>query len=49
VAAPPGLDRDQALALALGSGNVRRHLDGREPVKVVHVPDRLINLVMPGR
>jgi leucyl-tRNA synthetase len=49
VAAPPGLDRDQALALALGSGNVRRHLGGREPVKVVHVPDRLINLVTSGR
>jgi leucyl-tRNA synthetase len=49
VAAPPGLDRDQALALALGSGNVRRHLGGREPVKVVHVPDRLINLVTSER
>jgi hypothetical protein len=35
--------------LALRSGNVRRHLGGREPVKVVHVPDRLINLVTSGR
>jgi leucyl-tRNA synthetase len=49
VAAAPGLDRDQALELALRSGNVRRHLDGRKPVKVVHVPDRLINLVTSGR
>ncbi|HWD47400.1 MAG TPA: leucine--tRNA ligase [Actinomycetota bacterium] len=49
VAAPAGLDRDQALALALGSGNVRRHLGGRKPRAVVHVPDRLINLVTSGR
>jgi leucyl-tRNA synthetase len=45
LAAPAGLDRDQALALALGSDNVRRHLDGRRPRDAVHVPDRLINLV----
>jgi leucyl-tRNA synthetase len=45
VAAPAGLDRDQAVELALASDNVRRHLDGRPPVKVVHVPDRLVNLV----
>ena len=48
VAAPAGLDRDQALELALGRDNVRRHLDGRPPREVVYVPDRLINLVTGG-
>jgi leucyl-tRNA synthetase len=48
VVAPPGLDRDQALALALASDNVRRHLDGRRPAKVVFLPDRLVNLVTGG-
>jgi hypothetical protein len=42
------LDRDHALELALRSGNVRRHLDGRRPRQVVYVPDRLINLVTRG-
>jgi leucyl-tRNA synthetase len=45
VAAPAGLDRDQAVELALQSGNVRRHLDGRRPRDAVYVPDRLVNLV----
>ena len=48
VPAPAGLDRDQALELALRSGNVGRHLDGRRPRQVVYVPDRLINLVTRG-
>jgi leucyl-tRNA synthetase len=42
--APPGLDRDQAMELALQSDNVRRHLRGR-PRDAVYVPDRLINLL----
>jgi leucyl-tRNA synthetase len=49
ITAPAGLDRDQAVALALASENVRRHLDGRQPAKVVHLPDRLVNLVTSGR
>jgi leucyl-tRNA synthetase len=48
VAAPAGLDRDQAVELALQSDNVRRHLDGRRPRDAVYVPDRLINLVTRG-
>jgi leucyl-tRNA synthetase len=43
--APAGLDRDQAVRLALGSEKVRRHLDGRPPRDAVHVPDRLVNLL----
>jgi leucyl-tRNA synthetase len=48
VAAPAGLDHDQAVELALQSANVRRHLDGRPPRDAVYVPDRLINLVTGG-
>ncbi|HEV3465253.1 MAG TPA: class I tRNA ligase family protein, partial [Actinomycetota bacterium] len=48
VTAPAGIDREQAIELALGSDNVRRHLDGRRPRDAVYVPDRLINLVVPG-
>jgi leucyl-tRNA synthetase len=43
--APAGLDREQAVQLALRSEKVRRHLDGRPPRDAVHVPDRLVNLL----
>jgi leucyl-tRNA synthetase len=43
--APAGLDREQAVALALRSEKVRRHLDGRRPRDAVYVPDRLVNLL----
>jgi leucyl-tRNA synthetase len=42
---PVGLGRDAAVDAALASDKVRRHLDGRTPAKVVHVEDRLVNLV----
>jgi leucyl-tRNA synthetase len=42
---PAGLDRESALATALGSEKVARALGGGQPRKVVFVPDRLINLV----
>jgi leucyl-tRNA synthetase len=45
IRARAGLSRAEALDLALGSENVRRHLDGGGPEDVVFVPDRLINLV----
>jgi len=40
-----GLPEAEAVRLALASEKVRAALDGREPSKVVYVPDRLINLV----
>ncbi len=43
--APAGLDREQAVAVALRSERVRRHLDGRRPRDAVYVPDRLVNLL----
>ncbi|HEX8132153.1 MAG TPA: leucine--tRNA ligase [Actinomycetes bacterium] len=45
VPAPAGLDREQAVAIALRSEKVRRHLDGRQPRDAVYVPDRLVNLL----
>jgi leucyl-tRNA synthetase len=37
---------DELLALARGSEKVRRHLDGKEVVKEVVVPGKLVNLVV---
>jgi leucyl-tRNA synthetase len=42
---PAGLGRDRAIEAALGSDAVRRHLAGRSPANVIHVEDRLVNLV----
>jgi leucyl-tRNA synthetase len=46
---PAGLDEEQALERAKGRESVRRHLIGREPTKVIYVPDRLINMVTKRR
>jgi leucyl-tRNA synthetase len=45
VAAPRGLSREDAEALALASEKVQRQMDGATPRKVVVVPDRLVNIV----
>jgi leucyl-tRNA synthetase len=45
LAAPRGLDRAAAEALALASNKVRRQLDGAVPRKIIVVPDRLVNIV----
>jgi leucyl-tRNA synthetase len=42
----PGADKDQALEQALAVENVQRHMDGKEIRKVIHVPDRLLNIVV---
>jgi leucyl-tRNA synthetase len=42
---PLGLDRDTILARALEDENVSRHLGGKDPRKVIYVPDKLLNLV----
>jgi leucyl-tRNA synthetase len=43
-----GADEDVVREAALAEENVRRHLEGREVTKVIHVPDRLLNLVSGG-
>jgi leucyl-tRNA synthetase len=40
-----GTDRDELMALARASENAGRHLEGREVVKTVVVPDRIVNFV----
>jgi leucyl-tRNA synthetase len=41
----PGASREQALEQAMAIENVQRHLDGMDVRKVIHVPDRLLNIV----
>jgi leucyl-tRNA synthetase len=46
VEAPSGASRDQLEALALRAPNVQAHIDGKQVVKVVVVPDKLVNVVV---
>jgi leucyl-tRNA synthetase len=41
-----GASKDDALEAALAIDNVQRHMDGKAVRKVIHVPDRLLNLVV---
>ncbi len=42
-----GITEAQALKLALAEDRVKMHLNDMEPKRVIYVPGRLINLVMP--
>jgi leucyl-tRNA synthetase len=46
VQAPSGAPREELEALCLGADNVRAHIDGKDVVKVVVVPERLVNVVV---
>jgi leucyl-tRNA synthetase len=46
VLAPTGAEREELEALCLGATNVQAHIDGRDVVKVVVVPERLVNVVV---
>jgi leucyl-tRNA synthetase len=46
IEAPSDAPQDELLALARASEKVRRHLDGKEVVKEVVVPGKLVNLVI---
>jgi leucyl-tRNA synthetase len=46
VEAPTGAPRDELERLCLEAPNVRAHLDGHEVVKVIVVPDKLVNVVV---
>jgi leucyl-tRNA synthetase len=41
----PGIDKDAVLELALADDNVQRHMESLLVRKVIHVPDRLLNIV----
>jgi len=42
----PGATQEQALEQALAIDNVQRHMDGKDVRKVIHIPDRLLNIVV---
>jgi len=42
----PGVAKERVLEQALTLDNVQRHLEGKEIRKVIHVPDRLLNIVV---
>jgi leucyl-tRNA synthetase len=44
--AEPGLDQEAALEQGLQLENVRRYVDDKSIRKVIHVPDRLLNIVV---
>lgn len=46
VQAPTGASREELEALCLDAANVQAHLDGKDVVKVVVVPERLVNVVV---
>jgi leucyl-tRNA synthetase len=46
VQAGAGTSRDELERLCLGAPNVQTHIDGREVVKVVVVPEKLVNVVV---
>ncbi|MEJ8568450.1 leucine--tRNA ligase [Elongatibacter sediminis] len=46
VEVPPGLDEAAARERALAEENVQRHVDGKTVRKVIHVPDKLLNIVV---
>jgi leucyl-tRNA synthetase len=46
LSAPVGLGEEDAQELAFGSSRVQRHIVNREVIKIIYVPDRLINIVV---
>ncbi|MBK5294667.1 MAG: leucine--tRNA ligase [Acidobacteriia bacterium] len=48
IVVPFGISRDQLEQLAQADEKVRAHLDGKQVVKVIIVPDKLVNIVVKG-
>jgi leucyl-tRNA synthetase len=42
----PDADQEQAMAAAKAEQNVQRHLEGKQVLKVIHIPNRLLNIVV---
>ena len=42
----PGLDQEAVFGQAMSIDNIRRHLEGKQIRKVIHIPDRLLNIVV---
>lgn len=45
---PPAAAQDAALEAAQGLAAVQRQLEGREIKKVIYVPGKILNLIIPG-
>jgi leucyl-tRNA synthetase len=43
---PKGIDEGKLTEMALADEKVQRAMDGRNPKKVIHVPDKLVNIVV---
>lgn len=41
--------QDDALAAALANGNVAKHAGGKEIKKIIYVPGKILNLIVPGK
>ena len=41
-----GAPEPEVTAMALASGAVKRHLDGKQPKKVIYVPGKLVSIVV---
>jgi leucyl-tRNA synthetase len=46
VPAPSGAAREDLEALAMAAPGIVQHVDGHEVVKVIVVPDKLVNVVL---
>jgi leucyl-tRNA synthetase len=46
--APTGISNAEAIALARGLENVRMHVEGKETIKEIYVPGKLVNIVVKG-
>ena len=45
ISAAPGASQEEVLRLAQADEKVQRHLEGKQIMKVIFVPDKLINIV----
>jgi leucyl-tRNA synthetase len=46
IVVPAGLDREALEAAARESESIRKHTDGKTIVKIIAVPDKLVNVVV---
>ena len=45
---PFGTAKDELERLALADEKVKPHIDGKQVIKIVVVPDKLVNIVVKG-
>ena len=44
--AEKGISQEEAMKMAYGLENVKKHVDGREPKKVIYIPNKILNIVV---